>query len=92
MSLFAPNVGRLDAAIRIVLGAGILVGMVALLRATSIDWALTLLIHPAILAAYLLMTAVARNDIVYHIAGWSTIPPREPARYHMRLAPPRTPI
>lgn len=89
VSLFAPNVGRLDAVIRIVLGVGILIGMVAMLRATSADWALTLLIHPAILTAYLLMTAVARNDIFYHFMGWSTRRAREePTRYHMRLTPP----
>ena len=89
MSLFAPNVGRLDAAIRLVLGAAILVGMVALLRASNADWALTLMIHPAIFAAYLIMTAVARNDIFYHIVGWSTLRERDrPTRYHMRLTPP----
>ena len=91
MSLFAPNVGRLDAAIRLVLGAAILVGMIAMLRASNADWALTLLLHPAILAAYLIMTAVARNDIFYHVAGWSTI--RRPAQarpYRMRLSPPPT--
>lgn len=92
MSRFAPNVGPLDAAIRFVAGIGLLAGIVVGLRATNADWALTLLIHPAILAAYLLMTAAVRNDIVYHVAGWSTIRAREPRRYHMRLAPPRTPL
>lgn len=90
MSVFAQNVGPLDAALRIVAAVALLVGAVASLRAFDADWALTLLIHPAILAAYLLMTAAARNDVLYHFLGWSTMrhadAPRE--RYRMRLTPP----
>ena len=91
MSLFAENVGPVDAAVRFVAGAAILVGAILSLRLFDADWALTLLIHPAILAAYLIMTAVARNDIAYHFLGWSTarrgVRTRE-RRHRMRLAPP----
>ncbi|HET6404068.1 MAG TPA: DUF2892 domain-containing protein [Candidatus Thermoplasmatota archaeon] len=92
MSRFAPNVGPLDAIVRIVLGFSILVGAILFVRASDTDWALTLLIHPAILSAYLIMTAVARNDIAYHFLGWSTLRADrdERARHRMRLSPPRS--
>ncbi|HVM44848.1 MAG TPA: DUF2892 domain-containing protein [Candidatus Thermoplasmatota archaeon] len=81
--------GPLDAAVRFLLAIGIFLGALYALRRFDADWALTLLIHPAILAAYLVMTAAARNDILYHFLGWDTraTPRSERRGPHLRPRP-----
>lgn len=74
---FVENVAGWDAGLRVLAAACILLATLGSLHFFSIDWVLTILLHPLILTLYLLATAVSRMDPMYHGFGWRTL--RDPA-------------